>query len=468
MKLSPHILILLSALILIGILLSSCATYHQKNAAFYEQVYTGNYEQAEKVIDANKKLQEGRNKLLFHLDKGVITYMLGKHTESISHFKQADILIEDLRKNIGTEALALLTNPMAKPYMPEDFEVIMINFYQALNYIALNQWDEAIVECKRANLKLNRLNDKYKDNKSRYQRDAFAHLLMGLIYDAKQDPNNAFIAYRNAIEIYETDYPEQFNTMLPEQLKYDVIRTAQETGFYDQADFFRNKFGIDSIASDPNEGDLVFFWLNGFGPVKAEWGLTFTNTPGDIGWVTFHNEDMALDYPFFIGDLSRRDQNRITNMDFTRITFPKYVPRYPVYEMAFVTTDSLEYPLYEAENLNNIAIKVLQDRMFRELGTALLRLALKETVEKIAENEDETLGFFVSIFNAATEKADTRNWQTLPFSISYSRVSLPEGIHELNLNVVNQNGSESRPFQVQIKKNRTTFMSIHTIDSYIQ
>ena len=72
--------------------------------------------------------------------------------------------------------------------------------------------------------------------------------------------------------------------MLPEQLKYDVIRTAQETGFYDQADFFRNKFGIDSIASDPNEGDLVFFWLNGFGPVKAEWGLTFTNTPGDIGW----------------------------------------------------------------------------------------------------------------------------------------------------------------------------------------
>ena len=58
MKLSTPFYLRFSTFILIGMLLSSCATYHQKNAAFYEQVYTGNYEQAEKVIDANKNLYE--------------------------------------------------------------------------------------------------------------------------------------------------------------------------------------------------------------------------------------------------------------------------------------------------------------------------------------------------------------------------------------------------------------------------
>jgi len=451
------------------VLLSSCATYHQKNSAFYNNIYSGNFEEAEQVIDADKKLQNGRNRLLYYLDKGVVTHMLGKHRESIVHFIEADKIIEDIQKNLGLEAISLLTNPMVKPYMPEDFEIIMINFYQALNYIALNQWDEAIVECKRANLKLNRLNDKYKDGKNRYQRDAFAHLLMGLIYDAKGDANNAFIAYRNAFEVYESDYPEQFNVGLPEQLKYDLIRTAGETGFMDQADFFQNKFEIDSLPDKSETGDLVFFWLNGFGPVKAEWGLTFTNEPGNLGWVTFHNDEMDMSYPFFIGGLSRREQNRINNLDIIRITFPKYKPRIPVFNQAYISTsDGQEFPIHQTENLNEIAFKVLQDRMMRELGNSLLRLALKKSVEKVAESEDETLGFLVGIANALTEKADTRNWQTLPYSISYARITLPAGAHELHLNVMNEEGVQSQSFNVRIVKNRTQFLSIHTIDSYIQ
>lgn len=458
-----------SLLVLLIVLLSSCATYHQKNSAFYENIYAGEFEQAEKLIDADKKLQNSRNRLLYTLDKGVITHMLGKHQESINYFIEADHIIEDLRKNLGLEAISLLSNPMVKPYKPEDFEIIMINFYQALNYIALNKWDEAIVECKRATLKLNRLNDKYKDGKNRYQKDAFAHLLMGLIYDAKGDANNAFIAYRNAFEIYDTDYPLQFNVGLPEQLKYDLIRTADQTGFNDQLDFFKNKFELDTLINKDGSGDLVFFWLNGFGPVKAEWGLTFTNEPGDLGWVTFHNDEMNLSYPFFMGGLSQRDQRRINSLDITRITFPKYTARIPVFNQAYISTVSgEEFPIFQAENINEIAFKVLQDRMMRELGTSLLRLALKKSVEKIAENEDETLGFFVGILNALTEKADTRNWQTLPFSISYCRISLPEGEHQLQLNVVNEEGVQSQAFKVRITKNRTKFLSIHTIDSYIQ
>ena len=73
----------------------------------------------------------------------------------------------------------------------------------------MGQNEEALVEVKRMNLRLNQLNDRYK-SKNKFQKDAFIHLLMGIVYDVNKEYNNAFIAYRNAYEIYESDYKEHF------------------------------------------------------------------------------------------------------------------------------------------------------------------------------------------------------------------------------------------------------------------
>src|SRR5690606_26879271 len=100
-----------------------------------------------------------------------------------------------------------------------------------------------LVECKRMNIRLNQLSDKYKsDNK--YKRDAFIHLLMGIIYDANKDYNNAFIAYRNALEVYQTDYQKMFNLGPPEQLKQDLLRTAYLSGFNEELARFEKDLGM--------------------------------------------------------------------------------------------------------------------------------------------------------------------------------------------------------------------------------
>ena len=88
----------------------------------------------------------------------------------------------------------LVSNPEVRPYKPEDFEVIIINFYKALNYLQMNNMEDALVEVRKINIRLQQLNDKYPDHKNRYQQDAFAQLLMGLIYDAAGDANNAYTA----------------------------------------------------------------------------------------------------------------------------------------------------------------------------------------------------------------------------------------------------------------------------------
>ncbi|MBV6646903.1 MAG: hypothetical protein KI790_15710, partial [Cyclobacteriaceae bacterium] len=56
------------------------------------------------------------------------------------------------------------------------------------------------------------------------------------------------------------------------------------------------------------------------------------------------------------------------------------------------------------------------------------------------------LGFLVGVINAITERADTRNWQTLPHSIYYTRVPLKTGENKVILNTVDLEGQPAQEY----------------------
>ena len=68
----------------------------------------------------------------------------------------------------------------------------------------MGRFEEALVEVRRMEILLNQLDDKYK-SEEKFNKDAFVHLLMGLVYDAQGDINNAFIAADTVI-LYENYY----------------------------------------------------------------------------------------------------------------------------------------------------------------------------------------------------------------------------------------------------------------------
>ena len=104
--------------------------------------------------------------------------------------------------------------------------------------------------------------------------------------------------------------------------------------------------------------------------------------------------------------------------------------------------------------------------MVREMANSLLRLAAKKSLEAVARDQDKTLGFLFSIFNALTEQADTRNWQTLPAEIFYTRMVLPAGKQTLLFTASDKNGqSQTRSLEVNIRKGRTTFVSFRSLES---
>lgn len=453
-------------IVIFSVCLTACATYYRKTIRFQEYVQQGELKKAEETLENNKKAKKPRNKVLYHLEHGYVDWMQGHYKESNEHFAQADRMIEDHLKNYGREALALVTNPGVKEYQPEDFEMVMVNYFKALNYLALNEYDAALVECRRINIKLNSLNNKYKDHKNKYQRDAFAHTVMGLIYEANADYNNAFIAYRNALEVYEEDYFPEFGFGAPHQLKFDLLKTAYLTGFFDEVRYYEKKFSMTYDHQPLPDKELVLFWLNGFGPVKSEWGINLTNVKNEGGWVTFANEEYGLSVPIYIGNKDEDEKSAFKDLSFLRVAFPKYEKRVPVYTGATVVTNGKKKEMQLLQDINQIAFKTLRDRMIREVSNSVLRLATKKALEAAVNKENEDLGTLVSITNALTEKADTRNWQTLPYSISYARIPVFDP-SKIILKTVKPSG-ETKSFTIEpnITGKRINFYTFHTIDTY--
>ncbi|MFT3739130.1 MAG: hypothetical protein QM786_10250 [Breznakibacter sp.] len=437
-----------------------CATYHQKKQRLNDFFINGDYEGAEKLMDKASKEAQGNNRVIYYFNRGVSAFMLGNYAISNQYFRDADYYIEDYTRSIGLQALTLVSNPMVKPYRPEDFECVMIHFYMALNHLFLNDYEGALVECRRVNLQLQSINDKYKANKNKYSIDAFALNLIGMIYETSGDYNNAFIAYRNALEAYESVYLPLFHIQIPFELKQSLMRSAYLTGFKEELTFYENKFNTQFVPEDEDSGNVTFFWMNGFGPVKAEWSLNFFNNGYNNGFVNLADSDLGMTFPIYIGNKTSSEQAAFKNISFLRVAFPKYVSRSPYFTNATITVEQKQYPLELAQPIDLIARQCLNDRMLREIGSGITRLATKKALEALANKQNENLGTLVSIINAATEKADTRNWQTLPFSISYARIPLPHGKHTIQLNAVGQS-SDMANFDVNIEKGKTIFMFFH-------
>lgn len=445
---------------------SSCLTHYQLNSQFYKSFENGNFAQAQKSLENDKKGPIGKSKLIYHLNQGLVHQMLGQYDRSNQFFEQAYILGEDYQKNYLNEILAYFVNPLVVDYRGEDFELLMIHYYKALNFLSLGDKEKALVECRRMNIKLQAMSDKY-SSENRYKRDAFIHTLMGLVYDANKDYNNAFIAYRNAVEIYQNDYKKLFNIDVPDQLKHDLLRTAYLMGFREELQLYEREFGMAYQKDTPNNGALVFLWHNGFGPIKTEWSINFAINRFDSR-VVFVNDQFGLNFPFPLEVQKDKDGKKIDplgGLSVIRVAFPKYMERPPYFRTAELSAPGITKTLELAEDLNAIAQKTLQERMVLELSKALLRLAIKKGEEALLRKEDkEGLASLLSIINAATEQADTRAWQAIPHSIYYTRMSLPAGASKVTLHTKAPGGVRDFDFNFNIEGGETVFHNFHSLE----
>lgn len=452
-------------IVLLLLVVSSCATYYQSNYSFNQEFETGNLERALASLQSKSSQEKGKRQFLFDVNNGLVLSLLGRYEESNAYFEKAYLYGEDYRKNYLLEAGSYLTNPNFTPYRGEDHEHLILLYYKAINYLKLEKPDDALVECRRLNIRLQQLSDRY-TSENKYRQDAFIHTLMGIIYETDKDYNNAFIAYRNAYNIYKDDYLKLFGVDAPQQLKLDILKTAYLSGLQEELDQFKREFEMPDYVYTQNEGgELVFFWHNGLSPVKTEWGVNFViSRQGNM--LYFNNPDLGLSFPFSIESYSEQDRRGLANLEVFRVAFPKYVERPPYFQNATIESKGNVKQLQLLEDVNKIAFKCLQERMGLEFSKALIRVALKKLTEYEVRKSDRTLGSMIGIVNAITERADTRNWQTLPYSISYCRLPLSVGTNEVSFKIENSKGAVTEhTFTYKVVEGQTLFHTFSSLES---
>lgn len=457
--------------LLLLIVFQSCGTYNTNTSDIESNLFNGEFDKAVTSIDKNKFLLKDRNRLLYLMEKGKVEHLRGNYDASNALFEQAYIMLDDrIKTNTGQAIAAKFTNPMAEPYKGEDFEKVTIHYYKALNYFMQGMPNEALVEAKRINIKLLEFNEKYSENKNKYSEDAFSQILQGIIYESTGDINNAFIAYRNAYEIYERNNNQYFGVPLPEQLKQDLLRTTKWLGFREEHAQYLSKFGlapenksstqksknIESLSPAPAAevtGEAIVFWENGLGPAKDQIVITASGG-GAFFYGTYMDDNIVEEIliPIPTG----------TDIGYVNaIAIPKYRKRPSYYTRATVVVGDKEQPIELAQDFYPIAKQCLRDRTLRETIDLVLRFASKKAAsaglkagfkELLGEDAGDLAGLAGDIAGAVTEKADTRNWQTLPATIGYARLPLKEGINNFTIKKYGPEGVDTDTLSIPYKK----------------
>jgi hypothetical protein len=429
-------------------LLFSCASYNNRIGTYYDQVVSNQYDKAYQALDHNKLLLRKRNRLLYLFEKGKMAHLMKRYDSSNLFFNEADLFIEDAHTSAKDVALGTLLNPMMETYKGEDFEKFMVHYYKALNYLGMGQGNEAMVEARRISLRSYAQQDKTGDKANRYSDDAFALMLQGIIYEQNGDMNNAFISYRNSVDIFLKNKNGWYGVSLPEQLKQDLLRTAAANGFTAEVQHYSSLLNttLQPVVKAPG-GELILFWENGLAPVKQEQNFFFSLTKNGLGDFMFTDASGTVNIPFIFDKDVNKNNIKAEDIRSLRVAFPKYLEQPVFYTQGSVSVNNTQYAFEQAENINELAFATLKERFLKDMSKTLSRLAVKKLAEAAAranksekdKDEREAVAAAIQVFSFVTEKADTRNWQSLPHTILYTRIPLQAGTNELTINFTGAN-----------------------------
>ena len=409
-----------SSLLLSLIVLAGCAPgmstadKHAVNALMAAQ----RFDEAKAKLDSLKDTQYGaKNAVLFYLDRAAVLHHAGKYMESDADLDRAEQRMDELYTKSVTQAGGmLLLNDTTMDYAGEPFERALAHVLRALNYVFLNQPDEALVESRKVELFLDGLQRRV-GGKGVYSDDAFARYLDALLYADEGKLDDARISLEAARSAY-ADYSEAYG--MPEP-----------------------RFSLP--ARDKKSGELVFIHYNGVAPRKVT--KTFQVAWGQAMALAQSSEDAEAQGAQFKNALAAG----ITGNSIT-VAYPGYVNEpYSIVSSEVLVDSKAVAATLLMEDVAAIASKTLEDRMgvikTRAVARAFVKYVIAQAAYKVAAKGcDQMPGGFMAVqickgaakatfaaAAAATEIADTRSWSTVPAQIRMARAKLPAGTHDVTV-----------------------------------
>ncbi|MGC9983385.1 MAG: hypothetical protein ABSF35_07110 [Polyangia bacterium] len=396
--------------------------------------------------------RKGVDQVVDLMDRGMVLHMMGRPAESNQRLEAAERRIDELfTAHVKDELEAIAWNDSAKSYAGEEFERIMVNIVMGLNYLSMGQPQEAMVEVRKVNHKLQLYADRLARHEIKnytYKADAFAHYLAGLISESAGEANDALVSYRDAANAY-AQFERSYGIHQPRQLRTDIQRLSSELGVVDT--------GSNLAPNSPHEA-----------PVPGEPAPHAADT-GELVVIAG------------VGRVAHKVSKKWTvtdpQGDTLSVTYPEFVPsQFVARRLSIRLEDGRSVKAEPVHNLSAVASKNLADRnaevKAKAVGKALLRYALKKAAGVAAGSNKTTTALVGKASNFALnavdaiEVADTRSWTTLPDSYQMARMSVPKGWHTIQVEVARDGGRlYAQTFRVEIVAGVRTFLVTYATDA---
>lgn len=381
---------------------SGCATDYVARTSQARTAYEqADYKDALKALDEAGKEAPERDKLLLLLDRGMYQHAAGEYAASIKTLAEADRLSQQLDvTSISEEAGVLLSNERHKHYRGEDFEKLMISVLQALNYAKLGKDEDALVEVRRVNERLQVLIAEGRP----YEQLAVARYLGGALWEDQGELDSAVIDYQKAYELEPNLGP----------LAEPLLRLAKQTGRDDLHAMLKARFPLLNDAPlGPDEGEVLVVIEAGKAPEKES---------------------------------QKRSSNEIEH-----IAIPVFRDRWSG-APAVVEYAGERQVATRVTNLEQVAKVHLQDRVGRMVAKQLAGAAVKAglAVGAAALTRNESVGVLTFLLLSMGNQADLRSWLSLPAEFQMARFRLPAGKHSIRVT----GGGVSTTHEVEVKPRR--------------
>jgi uncharacterized protein len=435
-------------IILLSLLaLSACAPYSANTAGIRNSLSSGDHTGA---LAAIEKAAHGPSKLLYFLESGLVAHYDGQYVRSNNLLDRAERIADELfTRSLSRELASLITSDESRHYRGEPYELVFIHYYRALNYWYLHLPEDALVECRKANLKLARY-ESDDDRQRAYRNDAFIHYLTALFYESEREYNDAYVSLKDA-EIAYAVYGEIFDLEAPESLISDLARVESELGYAGAVP------SLAHLAPRSRSGELVVFTELGFVPRKTQEEVNLPIYESDLKRVRSGKARRTSRQI-----RQRHYHRRHKNVDYwLRVALPQLEPVQNHRERILISSGGYQTVPEKAQDLDRIARRTLEDNEGSIFVRTVARGLIKLAATKGAEKKSEWFGFLVNLFTAATEKADTRSWVTLPREIRIGRLILPPGEHTITIQSRDSYGIiiEAKERTVTIEAGKRTFIN---------
>ena len=137
------------------------------------------------------------DELLRLMHRGLLLHYAGLYEESNEVLQRAEAIIDDrYTKSVSLALLSIVTSDRALAWLPSETERLMVNYYGALNYLALGDSEEAAVEARRLS-RLLALSEEDKHDPDELAMRELLSYFAGSVFEASGNGNDAAVSYRH-------------------------------------------------------------------------------------------------------------------------------------------------------------------------------------------------------------------------------------------------------------------------------